>query len=112
MRGIFLALNIMGSYMSVHDDLPWIGERVGPHTAGDSVGYSCDRALPRQSIASSGVGGECDQGQAVRDGWNSLQFHDSSATKDWLGELAGQEALTFQWHGDTFSIPEGGSSCL
>ena len=56
-------------------------------------------------------GGEVKKNPVKEIGWNPVQVVDSPAARDWFGEGL-REFDTFQWHGDTFSIPPGGERIL
>lgn len=107
----FAGLVFMGGYMSVNDDLPWIDQELSlirQAVARDIpvMGHCLGSQLVAKSMGAS-------VRQAVRSeiGWNQLQFLSTPLAREWLGGLAGQSALTFQWHGDTFEIPQGAVHC-
>ncbi len=43
-------------------------------------------------------------------GWGEVRVADNGVAREWLGEL--QSFETFQWHGETFSIPPGATRVL
>jgi GMP synthase-like glutamine amidotransferase len=43
-------------------------------------------------------------------GWGQVRVADNGVAREWLGELQAFE--TFQWHGETFSIPPGATRVL
>src|SRR5207249_617759 len=43
-------------------------------------------------------------------GWGEVRVAENAVAREWLGELAGFES--FHWHGETFSIPPGGTRVL
>ena len=43
-------------------------------------------------------------------GWGEVRVADNGVAREWLGELQAFE--TFQWHGETFSIPPGATRVL
>jgi GMP synthase-like glutamine amidotransferase len=43
-------------------------------------------------------------------GWGEVRVCDNGVARQWLGELQAFE--TFQWHGETFSIPPGATRVL
>jgi GMP synthase-like glutamine amidotransferase len=48
---------------------------------------------------------------AVREiGWGQVRVAENGVAREWLGGLQAFE--TFQWHGDTFSIPPGATRVL
>lgn len=106
----FAGLAFMGGPMSVNDDLPWI----------DPV-----LALIRDAVASRvPVIGHCLGGQLlskalggrvaphpVREiGWHAVRAEATPLARDWLAGAAG--FTTFQWHGESFTIPPGGERIL
>jgi GMP synthase-like glutamine amidotransferase len=101
----FSGLCFMGGPMSVNDDLPWIAQEL---------------ALIRQAIAtdmpvighclggqlmSLALGGEVTRNPVKEIGWSSVQATDTSQSRHWLGNAQAFDA--YQWHGETFSLPEG-----
>ena len=43
-------------------------------------------------------------------GWGEVRVADNGVAREWLGDLQAFE--TFQWHGETFSIPPGATRVL
>ncbi|MEC5386371.1 type 1 glutamine amidotransferase [Uliginosibacterium sp. H3] len=101
----FSGLCFMGGPMSVNDSLPWIPQEL---------------ALIRQAIAadmpvighclggqlmSLALGGEVTRNPVKEIGWGAVQATDTSAARHWLGTTQAFDA--YQWHGETFSLPEG-----
>ncbi|MFN3734323.1 type 1 glutamine amidotransferase [Comamonas testosteroni] len=103
----FSGLIFMGGYMSVHDDLPWIAQELHLIQQAVALGIPVIGHCLGSQLVATALGACVTKAKRPEIGWNSLQFHHTPAAQDWLGSLAGQEALTFQWHGDTFAIPEG-----
>ena len=103
----FGGLVFMGGYMSVHDDLPWIGQELAlirdANTRGLPVAGHC---LGSQLVALA-LGGQVLRHTAPEIGWNPLLTRDDPVSRDWWGSYAGRMLETFQWHGDTFVPPEG-----
>ena len=106
----YSGLAVMGGPMSANDDLPWIAPLL-----------ELMRAAVRQEVP---VIGHCLGGQLmsrafggmvrvnpVREiGWGEVRVADNAVAREWLGELPAFE--TFQWHGETFSIPPGATRVL
>lgn len=101
----FSGLCFMGGPMSVNDDLPWIAQEL---------------ALIRQAIArdmpiighclggqlmSLALGGAVTRNPVTEIGWSRVEATDAPAARHWLGEARSFDA--YQWHGETFSLPEG-----
>jgi GMP synthase-like glutamine amidotransferase len=106
----FSGIGVMGGAMSANDDLPWIPPLL------DFL-----RSAVRQDVP---VIGHCLGGQlmsrafggtvrvnAVREiGWGEVRVAENGVAREWLAGLPSFE--TFQWHGDTFSIPPGATRVL
>jgi GMP synthase-like glutamine amidotransferase len=100
------AVAVMGGPMSVNDPLPWlaseeaalrrfiergvplIGHCLGGQLLAKTLGASVTR-MPYSEI-----------------GWHGVRRCDGARPSPWLGELADSLEI-FQWHGDTFDLPEG-----
>ncbi|HUP28969.1 MAG TPA: type 1 glutamine amidotransferase, partial [Usitatibacter sp.] len=62
-------------------------------------------------LMSRALGGEVKKNPVKEIGWNPVRIEDTPTARRWFGEdLAG--FTTFQWHGETFSIPPGGERIL
>jgi GMP synthase-like glutamine amidotransferase len=100
----FSGLCLMGGSPSVNDDLPWIGEVL---------------ALTRDAIANDvPVIGHCFGGQLLAKafggvvtaspepeiGWGNCEVEHSELAREWFGKV--REFPAFQWHFESFSIPE------
>ena len=107
---LFSGLVIMGGAMSVNDDLPWIplllelireAVRKDVPVLGHCLGGQ---------LMSKAFGGTVRANRYKEIGWGEVRVSDNGVARDWLGELPGFE--TFQWHGETFSIPPGATRVL
>ncbi len=111
----FSGLCLMGGSPSVNDDLPWIPQVL---------------ALTREAIAndipvighclggqllSKALGGTVSTSPEPEIGWGDCQVEDNPAARAWFGDT--REFPAFQWHFESFSIPENairvlhGSKC-
>jgi GMP synthase-like glutamine amidotransferase len=106
----YSGLALMGGPMSVNDELPWIAPLL-----------ELLRNAVRQDVPVIGhcLGGQLMSrafGGAVRSnpvreiGWGEVRVADNGVAREWLGELPSFQ--TFQWHGETFSIPPGATRVL
>jgi len=103
-------LVFMGGPMSVNDSLPWIEQeltliRMAQAEAMPILGH----CLGGQLI-SKALGGEISANPVTEIGWHPVRSSDNPTARDWLGGL--QETTLFHWHGETFSIPDGGEVIL
>ena len=96
--------------MSVNDDLPWIAQllelireavRTGVPVLGHCLGGQ---------LMSKALGGSVRANPCKEIGWGEVRVCDNGVARAWLGEL--QSFETFQWHGETFSIPPGATRVL
>ena len=103
-----LGLAVMGGPMSANDDLPWIApllELCAMRCADVPVIGHC---LGGQ-LMSRAFGGAVRLNPVREIGWGEVRVADNGVAREWLGELQAFE--TFQWHGETFSIPPGATRC-
>ena len=100
----------MGGPMSVNDALPWIAP---------ALALVADAARKDVPVLGHCLGGQLMAkalGGAVRAapvkeiGWGEVRVAENGVAHEWLGPLAAFEA--FHWHGETFSIPPGGTRVL
>ncbi len=93
--------------MSVNDPLPWIEDICRLIRQAVAAGIPVIGHCLGGQLISKAMGGQITRNPVKEIGWGSA-FGESNATgKHWLGDLAGKTGTVFQWHGETFSIPEG-----
>jgi GMP synthase-like glutamine amidotransferase len=107
---LFSGLVFMGGAMSVNDDLPWIApvlELVREAVRKDLpvLGHCLGGQLMSKAFGGAVRGNPCKE-----IGWGEVRVADNGVAREWLGEL--QSFETFQWHGETFSIPPGATRVL
>ncbi len=107
----YAGLAFMGGPMSANDDLPWTNPVLA--LMRDAV----DRKVPvighclGGQMLSRALGGEVKTTPVKEIGWNPVRVDDTPLARKWFGaDLRG--FTTFQWHGETFSIPPGGERIL
>jgi GMP synthase-like glutamine amidotransferase len=106
----FSGLVFMGGAMSVNDDLPWIPQLL------ELIRESLRSDLPvlghclGGQLMSKAFGGAVRASPYKEIGWGEVRVCDNGVAREWLGEL--QSFETFQWHGETFSIPPGATRVL
>ena len=107
----FAGLAFMGGPMSANDSLPWTRPvldlmRDAVQRGAPVIGH----CLGGQMLARA-AGGEV-KGNAVKEiGWNLVRVEDTPLARRWFGDDL-REFTTFQWHGETFTIPPGGERIL
>ena len=106
----FAGLVFMGGPMSVNDDRPWIIPAL--RLIADAVRQDVPvlgHCLGGQLLARA-FGGEVRAAPVKEIGWGVVSTADNALARDWLGPVQAFEA--FHWHGETFSIPPGGTRVL
>lgn len=106
----FSGLVFMGGPMSVNDELPWIAPAL--ELARDAVRKDVPvlgHCLGGQLMAKA-FGGTVRANPVKEIGWGEVRVAQNQLAREWLGDLAGFES--FHWHGETFSIPPGGTRVL
>jgi GMP synthase-like glutamine amidotransferase len=106
----FSGVAVMGGPMSANDDLPWIAPLL--ELMRDAVRQDVPmigHCLGGQ-LMSKALGGAVKANPVREIGWGEVRVADNGVAREWLGELQAFE--TFQWHGETFSIPPGGTRIL
>jgi len=106
----FAGLVFMGGPMSVNDTLPWIAPAL--ELVRDAVRKDVPvlgHCLGGQ-LMSKALGGRVGPSPVKEIGWGEVRVTDNEVSREWLGELQAFE--TFQWHGETFTIPPGATRVL
>lgn len=106
----YSGLVFMGGPMSVNDDLPWIAPAL--ELARDAVRKDVPllgHCLGGQ-LLSKALGGVVRANPVKEIGWGEVRVCDNEVAREWIGDLPGFES--FHWHGETFSIPPGGTRVL
>ncbi len=106
----FAGLVFMGGPMSVNDELPWIIPVL--RLIADAVRHDVPllgHCLGGQLMARA-LGGEVRAAPVKEIGWGEVAVADNAVARDWLGPVRSFES--FHWHGETFTIPPGGTRVL
>ncbi|HEY1029466.1 MAG TPA: type 1 glutamine amidotransferase [Pseudomonas sp.] len=105
------AVAVMGGPMSVNDPLPWIDEEVTAlrHFIGRDIPI-IGHCLGGQLLARA-LGANVRRMPYTEAGWQNMQRRSESAGSPWLAHLPESFSI-FQWHGDTFALPEGAKRLL
>jgi len=107
----FSGLAFMGGPMSVNDEhLPWV--RPVLELAREAVRKDVPmlgHCLGGQLMAKA-LGGEVARAKVKEIGWGEVEVADNAVARDWFGPLEAFES--FHWHGETFTIPPGGTRVL
>jgi GMP synthase-like glutamine amidotransferase len=106
----YSGLVFMGGPMSVNDPLPWVAPAL--ELARDAVRKDVPllgHCLGGQ-LMSKALGGVVQKNPVKEIGWGEVRIADNEVARSWAGELPAFES--FHWHGETFSIPPGGTRVM
>lgn len=102
----YSGLVLMGGPMSVNEDLPWIPPLLA------LINNAVEQNVPvlghclGGQLMSKALGGTIGLNPIKEIGWGEVSKVGHDPAPDWLGALPSSFEV-FQWHGETFSIPEG-----
>jgi len=105
------AVAIMGGPMSVNDDLPWLADEIR------AIDHLIQRGTPLighclgGQLLARALGAQVRRMPYSETGWQMLHRSPTAAGSPWLAHLPERFAV-FQWHGDTFDLPEGAHALL
>ena len=107
----YSGLVFMGGPMSVNDDLSWIplvlnaiqeAVRLDIPVLGHCLGGQ---------LMSKALGGAVGRNPVKEIGWGEVEVLDNALATEWFGD-APRQFLSFHWHGETFTLPEGATRVL
>ncbi len=102
----FSGLVLMGGPMSVNDDMPWIPPLLKLVRQAVEAGVPVLGHCLGGQLMSKALGGTVVANPVKEIGWGEVSKIGHNPAPDWLGELPSSFEV-FQWHGETFSIPDG-----
>ena len=106
----FSGLAFMGGPMSANDELAWTQAVLSLMRDAVKRGVPViGHCLGGQMLARA-LGGKVSVNPVKEIGWNPVRVEDNATAREWFGDLP--KFTTFQWHGDTFTIPPGGERIL
>jgi GMP synthase-like glutamine amidotransferase len=106
----FSGLCFMGGPMSANDELPWIAPAL------ELIREAVRKDIPvighclGGQLMSKAFGGAVSANAYKEIGWGEVRASDNGVAREWLGDVQAFE--TFQWHGETFTIPPGATRIL
>lgn len=104
-------LAFMGGPMSANDELAWTAPVLAlMRDAIDRQVPVIGHCLGGQLLARA-LGGTVTVNPVKEIGWLRVDVEDDALAREWFGSDV-KSFTTFQWHGDTFTIPPGGKRIL
>jgi GMP synthase-like glutamine amidotransferase len=103
----FSGITLMGGPMSVNDPLPWIDPTLALVRAAVAAEVPVLGHCLGGQLMSKALGGAVTRNPVKEIGWGPVQVADAPEARRWFGDVT--EFLSFHWHGETFSIPPGGT---
>jgi GMP synthase-like glutamine amidotransferase len=103
----FSGLVFMGGYQSVHDRHPWIEQEIALIRAADEAGLAVAGHCLGSQLLARAFGAMVGKNRLKEIGWSRIDVSDVPQACEWLGVPARSQFQTFQWHSDTFEIPNG-----
>lgn len=107
----FAGLGFMGGPMSANDELAWTRPVLELMREARGRGVPMIGHCLGGQMMSRALGGEVRANPVKEIGWNPVKVEDTPLARKWFGDDL-REFTTFQWHGETFSIPPGGERIL
>jgi GMP synthase-like glutamine amidotransferase len=101
----------MGGPMSVNDTLPWIPPVLNLIRTAIRRDQPCLGHCLGGQLMSKALGGKVTKNPVKEIGWNPVHVADNDIAREWLGTVP-RDWTTFQWHGETFTIPRGATRVL
>lgn len=101
----YAGLCFMGGPMSVNDPLPWIAPVCALIRDAVANGIPVIGHCLGGQLISKALGGTVKRNPVKEIGWGQAMAEDHVLARHWLGEHAGKTGTVFQWHGETFSLP-------
>ena len=107
----FAGLAFMGGPMSANDELPWTAPMLELMREANARGVPMIGHCLGGQMMSRALGGAVTRNPVKEIGWNAVRVEDTPLARRWFGaDLT--EFTTFQWHGETFTIPPGAERIL
>jgi GMP synthase-like glutamine amidotransferase len=107
----FGGLGFMGGPMSANDELPWTRPVL------DLMRDAVSRKVPvighclGGQLLARALGAKVSANPVKEIGWNRVEVENTSLARGWFGADL-HEFTTFQWHAESFAIPDAGERIL
>lgn len=107
----YAGLACMGGPMSANDELAWTQPALALMRDAVRRGVPVIGHCLGAQLLARALGGRVTANPVKEIGWGPVRVEDTPLARDWFGG-GPREFVTFQWHGETFSIPPGAERIL
>jgi GMP synthase-like glutamine amidotransferase len=107
----FAGLCSLGGNMSVNDDMPWIEPEITLMRDADARGVPIIGHCLGGQLLARAFGAPVTRAPHLELGWGRVAVEDAALAREWLGDDADAVEF-FQWHGDTFALPDAARRVL
>lgn len=101
----YAGLCSLGGSMSVNDDLSWIDDELSLMRDADQRGVPVIGHCLGGQLLAKALGASVTRNAMKEIGWSEVEIDDGELARQWVGVDSVLEL--FQWHGDTFALPDG-----
>ncbi len=110
----YVGFVFMGGSMSANDALPWIPPVLKFIKKALDDDRPCLGHCLGGQLMSKAIGGVVSKNPVKEIGWNPIRTDDNPLARKWLGDdmVDERDLMSFQWHGETFTIPPGATRIL
>jgi GMP synthase-like glutamine amidotransferase len=101
----------LGGNMGVNDALPWVEPEIALMRDADARGVPIIGHCLGGQLLARAFGAAVTRAPHLELGWGRVTVDDEALAREWLGDEPGAIEF-FQWHGDTFALPEAARRLL
>lgn len=107
----FAGICSLGGNMSVNDEVPWIEPEIALMRDADARGVPIIGHCLGGQLLARAFGAPVTRAPHLELGWGRVAVEDAALAREWLGDDAAAVEF-FQWHGDTFALPDAARRVL
>ena len=107
----FAGICSLGGNMSVNDDIPWIEPEIALMRDADARGVPIIGHCLGGQLLARAFGAPVTRALHLELGWGRVAVEDAALAREWLGDDVDAVEF-FQWHGDTFALPDAARRVL
>ena len=107
----FAGICSLGGNMSVNDDMLWIEPEIALMRDADARGVPIIGHCLGGQLLARAFGAPVTRALHLELGWGRVAVEDAALAREWLGDDVAAVEF-FQWHGDTFALPDAARRVL